>query len=65
MIIHILSDGAEKKTIDGHLVSRQDAPSIYSVIERRKNEKKSNSQQDSENNNVYCRNHCGSFDMLS
>ena len=38
MIKHILSNGEEKKTIDGHLITRQDAPSIYSVIERVRHE---------------------------
>lgn len=34
MIIHILSDGTEAETITGHLVKREEAETVYRVIEK-------------------------------
>ena len=65
MIVHYLKNGKKVDGISGYVIRREEAETLYQMIERRRNEKKSNSQQDSKNNNVYCRNRCGSFDMLS
>ena len=64
MIYHYVN-GKKVDDISGHVIRREEAETLYQMIERRRNEKKSNSQQDNKNNNVYRRNHCGSFDMLS
>lgn len=34
MIIHILSDGTETSDIKGHLVKREEAETVYRVIEK-------------------------------
>lgn len=33
-VIHILKDGTQVSDISGHTISRQDAPSIYVLIDR-------------------------------
>ena len=46
-INHILADGKEQKTIEGHLVTRQYAEAVYQIIEgRRKHENKSLSRKE-------------------
>ena len=64
MINHYVN-GKKVDDISGYVIRREEAETLYQMIERRRNEKKSNSQQDIKNNNVYCRNHCNSFDLLS
>lgn len=35
MITHILKDGTVLKDITGHLVTRKDAPTVYTLLERK------------------------------
>ena len=36
MVTHILKDGTVLKDITGHVVKREDVPTVYSLIERMK-----------------------------
>ena len=47
MVIHILKDGTVLDDITGHVVKKEDAPSVYALIdqmngERRKEDEKKN-----------------------
>lgn len=38
MVIHILKDGTVLRDIQGHVVTREQAPTVYKVLENIKNE---------------------------
>ena len=42
MVTHILKDGTVLKDITGHVVKREDVPTVYSLIERMNAEKERN-----------------------
>lgn len=39
-IIHVLSNGTELKDIKGHVIKKEDAPTVYQVLEQIRKEKK-------------------------
>ena len=40
MVTHILSDGTVLNDISGHTVTREDAPTVYEILERLKKKRR-------------------------
>ena len=49
MIKHILSDGTVLTDITGHLVKKEDTPSVYHLIDQMNKERKGNEEKDKAN----------------
>ena len=40
MVTHVLSDGTTLKDISGHMVTREDAPTVYEILEKLKKQRR-------------------------
>ena len=46
MVVHVLKDGTELHDITGHVVKKEDVPSVYALIERMNEHSKKEEKND-------------------